>query len=254
MKKEGSKWRLGLFVTIGLVLFAAGVYIIGKQKNLFGSTFRLQTMFRNVNGLEIGNNIRFSGINIGTVDNIELVNDTTVKVELLLEQNVQKFIRKNASASIGSEGLMGDKVIVIAPGTPNQPQASNNDILQSKNPIETEQIMASVRNTASNAEVITGELAQFMTKLNNGNGTLAKLIGDDKLANKLNRTMSNLESSSKGLDENMEAAKHNFLLRPFFRKKEKEAKKKQEELEKKKEQAIKDKQKEAEEKEKKKKD
>lgn len=218
---KGHIWKLGMFVTIGLLLFAAAIYIIGKQKNMFGNNFRLQAIFSTVSGLEVGNNVRFSGINVGTIDNIMLLSDTSVQVQMVIQKHVQPFIKTDAVATIGSEGLMGDKVLIIAPGDSSKTSVKENATLASHTPIEMEQIMNSVKVSAENAEIITEELAQFVYKLNNGNGTLSRLIGDDQMANSLNRTMKNLEGSAKGLNENMEAAKSNFLLRGYYKKQEK---------------------------------
>ena len=235
MKNEtGYRWKLGLFVTIGLLLFVVGVYYIGKQRNLFGNTFRLQAIFTNVNGLKVGNNIRFSGINVGTIDNISLITDTSVRVDLILEKNVHQFIKKDALATISSDGLMGDKVLIISPGSLAGEQIEENGILPASNPVGTEEILASVKVTAENAEVITDQLASIFYKINNGKGALSKLIGDAEFARNLDNTMENLESSTKGLNENMEAAKSNILLRGYFKKKKREEEKKKKELEEKK--------------------
>src|ERR1043165_8174146 len=108
-KEPGLKWKLGMFVTIGLVLFAGTIYFVGKQKNLFGSTFHLTTRFTSAGGLKEGNNVRFSGIDVGTVNSITLT-DSVVIVDLVMKKNVQDFIKTDATATIGSDGLMGDKV------------------------------------------------------------------------------------------------------------------------------------------------
>ncbi len=230
MKKEaGLQWKLGLFATIAFVLLVAAIYFIGKQKNLFGSVFRVKSVFNNVSGLKVGNNVRFGGLNVGTVDEIQMITDTSVAVEMVVQKNIQRFIKKDASASIGSDGLMGDKVVVIAPGSFTQKEIAENDVLFTHAPIETDQIMASLKVTADNAAVITTELAQVMTKINRGNGTISKLLGDSSIANNITKTMTNLKKSSQGLNENMEAAKHNFLLRGYFKKKKKEEDKKAEE-------------------------
>ena len=84
------KIRLGLFIAGGLALFVIAIFIIGKQKNLFNPVFKLTTTFYNVSGLQVGNNIRFSGINVGTVDNIDIINDSTVRVDMLIKKEVQK--------------------------------------------------------------------------------------------------------------------------------------------------------------------
>lgn len=250
-KNPGYQWKLGMFVIIALVAFAFTVYFIGKQKNLFGSTFLIKSQFKTVSGLKVGNNVRFSGINIGTVDDIKLITDTTVMVELVIRKEIQQFIKKDAKASIGSDGLMGDKVLTISPGTATTTMVNDGDMLATKNPIEMEDVMGSVKTSVDNAGIITAQLAQFSTKMNNNNGVLSKLMTDEKFSGTLQNTLTNLQTSSKefakfttkindgnlgkaldstminvknatkGLNENMEAAKNNILLRGYFRKKKK---------------------------------
>lgn len=217
------KIRLGLFVAGGFTLFLLAVFIIGKQKNLFNPVFKLTTAFYNVSGLQVGNNVRFSGINVGVVDNIRIINDSTVKVDMLIKKDVWKFIKADCEVSIGSEGLIGDKLLVISQGGFDAPLAKVNQQLESNEPVETDAIMASLNVTAANVEVITDQLAEIMMKINRGNGTLGRLIQDSTIAENLNQTIVNLKKSSKGLDENMTAVKHNFLLKGYFNKKAKEA-------------------------------
>ena len=217
------KIRLGLFVAGGLAIFVLAVFIIGKQKNLFNPVYTLSSTFSNVSGLQVGNNIRFSGINIGTVDKINIVNDSTVKVMMTIKKEVKQFIKSDSEVTIGSEGLIGDKLLTISQGGSNSPLAQAGQQLTSKEPVETDAIMSSIKVTANNAEVISYELAEIMTKINGGNGTLGRLIQDTTIAENLNQTIVNLKKSSKGLNENMNAAKHNFLFRGYFKKQEKAA-------------------------------
>lgn len=234
-KERNYKWKLGLFAVVTLVVAIGAIYYIGKQKNKFGSVFHLTALFNSVSGLKLGSNVRLGGIDIGTVDDIALVTDTSVQVQMILHKNVQKFIKKDAKASIGSEGLMGDKVVVISPGTSGQSMVAETDTLVSVQPIETDQILASLKTSADNAAVITSNLADISNRINHGQGALGKLLHDTSLSSNISSTMKNLKKSSEGLSENMEAAKHNFLLRGFFKKKDKEKKKKEEEERKKKE-------------------
>jgi phospholipid/cholesterol/gamma-HCH transport system substrate-binding protein len=254
-KESGFTWKLGMFVTIGLFLFAIAIYFIGKEKNLFGATFHLRAEFRNVSGLKVGNNVRFSGIDVGTVNEIQLINDSSVMVDLLVKKEVQQFIKTDAVASIGSDGLMGDKVLMISSGTATNEPVKDNDLIASKNAIEMQDIMSSVKTSVDNAGIITGQLAQFTYKMNNGNGVLSKLTSDQDFSNSLKGTLANLQTSSsqfaqfttrinkgnigkhldstmanlqedtKGVKETIDAAQHSFLLRGYFKKKEKEAKK-----------------------------
>jgi phospholipid/cholesterol/gamma-HCH transport system substrate-binding protein len=219
------KIRLGLFIAGGFILFVVAIFVIGKQKNLFNPVFKLTTTFYNVSGLQVGNNIRFSGINVGTVDNISIINDTTVRVDMYLRKNVKKFIKADCKVAIGSEGLIGDRLLVITQGSSDAPLATEGQQLESVEPIETDAIMSSLYVTAGNAEIITQQLAEIMSKINSGNGTLGRLIQDTTMAENFNQTMVNLKQSSKGLDENMEAAKHNIFFKGYFKKKTKDTEK-----------------------------
>lgn len=240
-KQSGYTWKLGMFVTIGLLLFILAVYFIGKQQNLFGSTFHITSQFKTVSGLEVGNNVRFSGINVGTVEQIQLKNDSTVVVVLVMKEDVRKFIKTDATASIGSDGLMGDKVLTISPGAKSQTVIKDNGHIASVDGIEMHDIMKSVKKSVDNIGVISDEIAIFSHSMNNGNGALARLVKDDKMANSVSNTLSNLETGTKGFSDNMEAAKSNFLFRGYYKKKEKEKKEKQEERKEKQEEAKKEK-------------
>ena len=219
------KVRLGLFIAGGLMIFIVTVFIIGRQKNLFVPVYKLTTTFYNVSGLQVGNNIRFSGINVGTVDNIKIINDSSVQVDMLIQKNVQKFIKADCEAVIGSAGLIGDRILIITQGSFDAALAKDGQQITSKEPVEPDAIMGSLQVTADNAAIISLQLAEIMTKVNSGNGTLGRFIQDSTIAENINQTIVNLKKSSKGLDENMHAAKENFLFRGYYRRKEKAAEK-----------------------------
>lgn len=227
------KLRLGIFIAGGLLLFVAAIFFIGKQKNLFDPVFMLSSTFYNVSGLQVGNNVRFTGINVGTVDNIKIINDSTVQVDMLIKKSVNPFIKTDCEVAIGSEGLIGDRILIITQGGSNSAIAQEGSYLISVEPVETDAIMASLEVTASNAEIITSQLAEIMMKINSGNGTLGRLIQDTTMAENFDQTMRNLKNSSKGLNENMDAAKDNILLRGYFKKKKREAEKRKEKNDKK---------------------
>lgn len=229
MQTTTNRVRLGLFILGGLALFVFAIFIIGKQKHLFDPVFKVTSTFSNVSGLQVGNSIRFSGINVGTVGSIDIVNDTTVKVDLLLKKSVRKFIKTDCEVAIGSEGLIGDRLLVITPGGADTPLAKEGQQLKTMEPVETDAIMASLQVTAVNAEIISQQLAEIMININSGKGTLGRLIQDESIAENFDQTMSNLKKSTKGLNENMEAAKSSILLKGYFNKKEKEAEKKKKE-------------------------
>lgn len=227
MELHGTKFklRLGTFIVGGLILFVLAIFIIGRQKNLFNPVFTLTTNFYNVSGLQVGNNIRFAGINVGTVDNITITNDSTVLVEMLIRKEIRQFIKSDCQVAIGSEGLIGDRLLVISQGSAGAPLVKNRQHLASTEPVETDAIMASLQITAGNAEIISEELAEIMMKVNSGKGIFWRLVEDSTMAENIDRTLINLKKSSKSLDEDLEAVQHNFLLRGYFKKKAKEAEK-----------------------------
>ena len=226
------KKRLGLFVVIGIIFFIGIIFLIGRQQNLFTSEIKVSTEFRNASGLKVGNMVRFSGIAIGTIENIAIINDSTVKVDMNIKDDVKKFIKTDSEASISSEGVIGDKILVISQGSASGKSIKDGQKLHSFEPVEFSDIMESVKVSAENAEIITDELATLLVKVNDGQGTLGRLMNDESMANNLDATMENLKKSSKGLNENMEAAKSNFLLRGYFKKKERAKKKAAEKAEK----------------------
>jgi phospholipid/cholesterol/gamma-HCH transport system substrate-binding protein len=212
------KVKLGLFVAGGFVLFVIAIFLIGRQKNLFDPVFRLTTSFYNVSGLQVGNNIRFSGINVGTVGNIEFINDSTVQVDMLIKKSVQQFIKTDCQAAIGSEGIIGDRVLIITQGSSEAQSVNGGEYITSVEPVEIDGIITSLN-------ITTAQLAEIMININQGNGTLGRLIRDSTISENINKTIINLRKSSKGLDENMNAAKSNFLFKGYFNKKKKNAEK-----------------------------
>lgn len=219
------KVRLGLFIIGGLAIFIIAIFIIGKQENLFDPVFKITTTFHNVSGLEAGSNIRYSGINVGTVDDIKIINDTTVRVDMLIKRSVQQFIKNDCEAGIGSAGIIGDRILLITQGSEDAPLVKDGAHIGSKEPVEADAIMASMQITADNAAIISDQLADIMVNINSGQGTLGRLIQDSTIAENIDKTIVNLKNSSKGLDENMNAAKENFLFKGYYNRKEKEAEK-----------------------------
>jgi phospholipid/cholesterol/gamma-HCH transport system substrate-binding protein len=145
---------------------------------------------------------------------------------MLIRKEVHQFIKTDCEVTIGSEGIIGDRLLIITQGSADAKLAKEGQRLESTEPVETDAIMASLDITAYNAGIITNQLAEIMMKINGGNGTLGRLIQDSTIAENLNQTIENLKTSSKGLDENMNAAKHSILFRGYFNKKKKAAEEK----------------------------
>lgn len=317
MEKDNPRnIKVGLFVIIGTILLIAAFYFIGNQQNLFGKTFRISANFNNVNGLQSGNNVRFGGINVGTVERVEITSDSTIKVVIIIDEKTNKYIKKNALVSIGTDGLMGNKLVNINAVNQSSAIVENGDVLKTLHPIETDdmirtlnrtnedvaviaknlkkfteqinnskglwriindtviaddvksaianlktttkqtaviannlnqiinnvkngkgsvgalltedtfarklnQTLDNVKSVSDTLALISGDLKSVSRKIRNGDGAVGTLLNDTVFVNNLNKSIKNIESGSKGFDEVMEALKHNFLLRGYFKKLEK---------------------------------
>jgi len=224
-KTKGNNIRLGAFVTISLSLFILGIYLIGQRQQLFTRTFLISGIFKDISGLQVGNNVRFSGINVGIIGNIQQITDSTVRVDMVINEHSRIYIKKNAKALIGSDGLMGNKIVSIIPGLIGQQPVRNNDTIGTTQPISMDDILLKVKETSDNAADITGDLAAIMRNIRAGKGTIGKLFVDSAFAKNLDATLVNIKQGAGGFKQNMDAASHNFLLRGFLKKKKDKDKK-----------------------------
>src|ERR1700761_6251243 len=211
---SGQKLKIGLFTFIGLLILVLAIFFIGNRKNMFSSTFTVYGVFKNVSGLQVGNNVRFAGINIGVVQDINIVNDSSARVDLTINSNVQRFIKKDSKMSISSDGLMGDKLVVISPGgTVSTQPVQNGNQLTAVNPVDVDKIIAKITGVANNAESLTDGLAQIVNKINHGQGSIGKLLNNDRMANDLDATvkqakttMQNVHATTTTLNTDLKAA------------------------------------------------
>ncbi len=326
MKKQSiDNLKLGLFVIAGLVILIVGLYMLSKNRTFFGNRLELSAQFRDVNGLLVGNNVRFNGINVGNIRSIKILNDTAVEVQMSLKDDMKSFIKNNAIASIGTDGLIGNRIINITPSNspgdfiqggeqlPTKEEVDTDAMLRTldktnKNIVEiTDEIKTTVHNIrqsselnkilndstlslnlslslkhlrettakassfASNAirtlqtftegsgtistlltdttlsddlkqivnnmqkmesraDLMLNNLNQTIEKLsddiNNGGGSFQAILKDSITANRLKKSIENVEKGTASFAEDMEALQRNFLLRPYFKKKQKEAERK----------------------------
>jgi phospholipid/cholesterol/gamma-HCH transport system substrate-binding protein len=315
--------RVGAFVMAGFLVLLLSFYMVGKNKNLFGSGFELKVHFTYLNGLTEGNNVLFSGIQAGTVKSIDLLNDTAIEVTLMINSKMAPFIHRNAQAFIGSEGLMGNKVINIISIPPGQsPQVVNGDLLTARKTVNMEAMLLTlsktndnvavisealkksvlridssplidilndknfaasvkitlfnaqmamtnaremtgnlnymaaqvrrgrgavglllsdsafagslkltlqqVQSASSNADQLTSHLNQLVSSiqqdLDHGNGPLKVLLRDSLMAGDIKGSMENIRKGTDGFNQNMQALKHNFFFRGYFKSQEKQKK------------------------------
>ena len=318
--KTFNNIKLGAFVLAGLIFLLLILYMIGKNRTMFGGNYKLRARFENVQGLKSGNNVRYAGIDVGTVEKVSIINDTIMEVKMIIDNKAKFILRKNAIVSIGTDGLVGNKVVNIAASKSDSPLAEENDILPTKKPIDTDEMLRTLNKTNNDIAVIARNLKLTSDKLNNsealwdllndkslpdnlkksatnirlvtnnlynmskdvnsmvskikkgegsigkiindssfaksledavinikdagnevstlskdinkavkdiennindGNGTVHALLKDTGLVIKINHSLDNIEDGTKGFNQNMDALKHSFLFRGYFRKLEK---------------------------------
>ena len=191
-----EKLRLGIFVILGTALLVIAAYLIGNRQNMFGNTFTIHAVFKNVNGLQKANNVRYSGINVGTVKDIVMENDSTIDVIMLIQENMMEHIKKDAIATIGSDGLVGSMIVNIVPGEGLGEKIKSGDQIISYSRIGAEDMMSTLNVTTENAALLTADLLKVTSALNRGEGTLGRLLNDTLMANNLEKTILNLKLAS----------------------------------------------------------
>jgi phospholipid/cholesterol/gamma-HCH transport system substrate-binding protein len=203
--------QLGIFVLAGIIFLVFMLYMMSRNRNLLGSTFTIKAIVQNVNGLVPGNNVRFKGIDVGTVKSISIADDTTLYVTLIIDSKMKSFIKQNAIASIGTDGLMGNKLVNInsSPGISKPVQEGS--VISSLKPIETDEMWRTLNTTNNNIKRITDNLQQITLKLNNSN-SLWNLLSDTVITQDLKTTIVNFRNAGSNT-ERLTSNAENFISR-----------------------------------------
>lgn len=198
MSEKASYIRLGVFVFIGTVLLIIGIFYIGNKQALFSPTYSVRASFNNIEGLRVGAPVWLSGINVGSVSNISLKQDNSGRVEVAIRllSDVKDIIRTNTEAWIETEGLVGNKVLILKLGSTDAPLVKENDYIIGVDPMGLAVIVGEIRSVLQNTQGMTKYLTEIVQKVNEGDGTIGKLLNDDELYRNLNTLLS---SANKGL-------------------------------------------------------
>jgi phospholipid/cholesterol/gamma-HCH transport system substrate-binding protein len=194
--------KLGIFVMAGLGFLILLLYMIGKNQSLFGKTFELKARFSNARGLMWGNNVRFAGIDAGTVTDIKILNDTTIEVTMRLEDEIRKHIRKNATATIGTDGLMGNKLINIEPADEPAEPVQSGDILSGLASSDTDEMLRILSKTNSDLYSIASSLKTTVSRINESKAVWA-ILEDTSLPRNVKSTFSEFNQASRSLHDLM---------------------------------------------------
>jgi phospholipid/cholesterol/gamma-HCH transport system substrate-binding protein len=188
---------VGIFVLLGIIIFIAGIFILGGQQRRFQSTLNLVAIFDDVAGLRKGNNVWFSGVKVGTVRAINFHGQSQVEITMRLEEGVQRFIRKDSKVRISSEGLIGNRILVIEGGSPDAPNVEDGDLLVTEASLDTENMMATLQENNENLVSITRDFKELSARLVQGEGTVGALLSDPEVATNFKEVITNLEQVSK---------------------------------------------------------
>jgi len=192
-----NRVKLGIFVTVAIIFLTIGVFSIGNKSKLFVSTITIHADFNDAGGLMGGNNVLFSGVKIGTVKSVNIIAENEVTVEMAVEERLKDFIKKDANAKIGSDGLIGNTIVVITGGSAQSPGVEEGDFLTAIQSVDTEDMLATLQKNNENLVGITEQLGILLEGLNRGEGTLGKLFKDTTLYTNLNQTVEGLDEIRK---------------------------------------------------------
>ncbi len=179
--------QLGFFVGLGITIFILAIYYIGSQGSMFSRNVTISGIFTDISGIKIGNDVRFSGINIGTVAKVEILNDSLVQIDFSIQEDVRKFIRKDSKIEIVPEGLMGIKVVNIYTGSTTTEIVEDGDVLETIEAVQIDKIMRQLNTSSINTAIITKNLADITEKINQGEGAFGKIFADESLAENLSK-------------------------------------------------------------------
>ncbi len=198
-KSDSKKVSVGIFVVVGTILYVAALYFVGKQQHLFSKNIKLYSVFADVSGLQLSNNVRYSGVNVGTVSKSEMTAEGKITVEMSIAEDASKFMKKDALATIASDGLVGSMVVNIVPGENNAAKVvASGDWIAVKTKVSVDEILETFSRTNASAELITSDLAKITHKVVEGKGALGAILSDSLLEKDLRRSVEAMKQTAQG--------------------------------------------------------
>jgi phospholipid/cholesterol/gamma-HCH transport system substrate-binding protein len=193
--KNKRSVTVGIFIFLGIVILIVTVFTLGSQKKAFIKAVPVKTVFEDVSGLQVGDNVWLSGLKIGIIKKLSFVPNTGVEVTMNLDAHVVPLIHRDSKTKISSNGLMGNKIVVIFGGAKNTPHVKENDVLESVKPISTEDMLAVLQENNKSLLVILSNFKDVSNKIAAGKGTLGSLLNDSSMAKDMRATIASLRST-----------------------------------------------------------
>lgn len=198
MPTESNKRSVivGLFVALGILIFIAGVFVLGGQQKRFTKSIKIIAVFNDVGGLKAGNNVWFSGVKIGTVKRISFYGTSQVEVDMNIEESSRQYIRKDAGATISSDGLIGNKIVQIIGGTTKTEPVEEGDRLKTLAAVSSDELLETLQENNQNLLKVTNDVKELVGNIKQGKGTVGAVLTDPALASQLRSTLTNLNQAS----------------------------------------------------------
>ena len=187
---------LGAFIVVGVAIFITGLLTLGNQKKTFEKKVTVKAIFNDVGGLQVGNNVWFLGVKVGTIKKMTFAGNSQVQIVMNIETDAQKYIMKDAKAKVGSDGFIGNKLVVIYGGSMNSSPIAENDVLEVGKGVSTDELLATVQENNKNLLDITSNIKLVSKQLVDGEGTMGKLLSDQALANNLEVAIAGFKQAS----------------------------------------------------------
>ncbi len=191
-----SNIRLGIYIASGVLLFIVILYLIGSRQHMFQRNVKITAIFTDVRGLNMGANVRFTGIDVGTVSKMIILSDTSVKIEMAVFEKVTPFIKKNSIATIASEGVMGSKIVVLLPGSPDEKSITDGDNLPTMPAVDIDDIIKEIKTSSERISAVSSNLVDITNKINRGEGIFGKIFTDTTIAYNVSLATRNLQEIS----------------------------------------------------------
>ena len=213
MHKSLKAAKLGIFIFLGSVLMVTIIFLLGNKEALFKSTFTVKTYFKNIEGLRNGAPVRLSGIDVGSVKSIDIAKDTTgrIIVTMRLLTDIEQFIRKDTKASIETEGLVGNKVVILQIGSSSSEQVGEGGTILSKEPLSFADVIEETQGILAYTKQMTKDLSEITTKINRGEGTIGRILTDEELYNAATDLTKRADNSLVNITEQLNEVSNLFI-------------------------------------------
>ena len=183
-----SQIRVGLAVVAALLVLAVAIFFIGESAAIFGARYELTTLMPSANGLIAGASVKLAGQDVGKVETIEFIpienrhrSQDVLKITMSINVAVQQQIRGDSEARVRTQGLLGDKVIDLTPGSPEAPALTPGDTVPSAIAVDYEQMLASAAELVDDLSVMLRNMRSIADNLLAGHGTAGRMLMDTTL-------------------------------------------------------------------------